>query len=106
MSLPSDYVAVLRRFDGGEGFVGDGSYLMLWKAEELATFNEEYSVREYCPGVVLFCSSGGGEAFAFDAHESSWWIVRVPFVGMSRELIEPLADSFSGFLEVLAAEGD
>lgn len=32
-------------------------------------FNEEYQVRQYAPGVILFGSDGGGEAYGFDIYE-------------------------------------
>jgi hypothetical protein len=38
---------------------------MIWKIGELLRFNREYEVQVYAPGLLLFGSSGGGEAFAF-----------------------------------------
>ena len=64
--LPSEYLEFLRFTDGGESFIGPNSYAMLWKIDELLRFNREYEVPEYAPGLFLFGSNGGGEAFAFD----------------------------------------
>ena len=33
--LPSDYIAFLKSQNGGEGFIGNESYLILWAVEEL-----------------------------------------------------------------------
>ncbi|AUT66296.1 SMI1/KNR4 family protein [Paraburkholderia terrae] len=99
-SLPTDYLSFLREHDGGEGFLGQ-NYLMLWKAEELVTFNREYEVSEYAPGLFLFGSDGGGEAYAFDTRSSSMNVVRVPFIGMDLAYATPIANGFSQFLSVL-----
>jgi hypothetical protein len=102
--LPEDYRAILRRCDGGEGFIGDGSYLILWRISELLTFNKEYEVHDYCPGLLLFGSNGSGDAFGFDLRLDPFQIVRVPFVGMAEDEIVHLTSSFMGFLEILSRE--
>ncbi len=99
--LPGDYVAFLQATNGGEGMIG-GAYLILWKAEELAEMNTSYQVAEYAPGLLLFGSDGGGEAFAFDTRTKPWLVVKVPFVGMELECAEVLAPSFDAFLKTLA----
>ena len=99
--LPSQYRLFMSDRDGGEGFVG-GQYLILWRASELLEFNREYEVEKYAPGLLLFGSNGGGEAFAFDTREVSVRIVMVPFIGMSLKDAAPVADSFENFLSSLA----
>ena len=104
-TLPADYREFLGFADGGEGFIGPHSYAMLWKVEELIPFNKEYQVEEYAPGLLLFGSSGGGEAFAFDVREPSETpVVSVPFIGMDLNDIVQLAETFDGFLEYLAQQ--
>ena len=100
--LPHQYIEFLKVRNGGEGFVGSNSYVMLWRAEELASLNQAYQVQKYAPGLLLFGSDGGGEAFGFDTRTSDWEIVQVPFVGMAWELAEPVAKSFEEFLAHLA----
>jgi hypothetical protein len=92
--LPTDYLDFLARSNGGEGFVGR-EYLILWKAEEIVTFNSDYQVEEFAPGIILFGSSGGGEGYAFDARELKFPVVRVPFIGLDLKYAEPVAPSFS-----------
>lgn len=101
--LPNDYRQFLLTMDGGEGFVGGGSYLILWSAHELAGFNSDYESAVYCPGVLLIGSNGGGEAFGIDRSNGEIRYVQVPFVGMSRSLIEFLSSTFEGFLLKLGA---
>lgn len=102
ISLPIDYIEFLQRYDGGEGFIGD-HYLILWRAEELKVFNEEYEVEEYAPGLFLFGSDGGGEAYGFDVRESSMPVIRVPFVGMDLKYAKVVASSFTDLLKRLAS---
>ncbi|MFO0938676.1 MAG: SMI1/KNR4 family protein [Gemmataceae bacterium] len=99
--LPSDYVAFLKRQNGGEGFIGNDNYLILWSVEELSPFNRDYEVSSYCPDLLLFGSNGGGEAYAFDRRDTAWRVVQVPFVGMDYSLCYEIGNSFSDFIETL-----
>jgi hypothetical protein len=99
--LPTQYRHFMFDHDGGEGFIGS-QYLILWQARELLEFNLEYDVKKYAPGLLLFGSNGGGEAFAFDTCDESMRIVMVPFIGMSIKDASPISDSFESFLSELA----
>lgn len=99
--LPGDYVRFLQETNGGEGFVGPNAYVILWRVEELLQMNKAYEVAEYAPGLFLFGSDGGGEAFAFDRRFDSESIVSVPFVGMDLALVRPQAANFQEFMERL-----
>jgi cell wall assembly regulator SMI1 len=99
--LPADYLEFLRQHNGGEGFLGN-HYVILWQAEELSAFNEEYEVNQYAPGLVLFGSSGGGEGYAFDTREKAMPVVQVPFIGMDLRYAKPIAASFTQALLQLA----
>jgi hypothetical protein len=105
ISLPPEYREFLQYANGGEGFIGPNSYAMLWKIGEVLLFNREYQVHEYAPGLLLFASSGGGEAFAFDLRPGEGQaVVSVPFVGVDLSEIWRLGETFDGFLEQLARE--
>lgn len=99
--LPSDYIAFMKTYNGGAGFVGD-DYLILWHIEEITPFNKEYEVEKYAPGFLFFGSSGGGEAYAFNLHEHPWTVVRIPFIGMSRDLAILEGVNFTEFLKNMA----
>jgi hypothetical protein len=100
LRLPGDYVDFLKVGNGGEGFIG-GSYLILWKLEEIPQLNIAYEANEYAHGLILIGSDAAGEAYAFDTTVSPWPVVRIPFVGMDREFIVVLAQNFVSFLEFL-----
>jgi SMI1 / KNR4 family (SUKH-1) len=97
--LPADYVQFLQQMNGGEGFIGE-NYLRAWAVEELIQSNNDYNVKESAPGLFLFGSNGGGEAFAFDARSSPPPIVAVPFILDLEDAIF-LAPSFDAFLQHL-----
>lgn len=99
--LPDGYVQFLQLANGGEGFIGPNAYVILWRLEELLEMNEAYQVAEYAPGLFLFGSDGGGEAFAFDRRSDTLAIVSVPFVGMDLSLIRGVVLDFPTFLEEL-----
>lgn len=96
--FPDDYAQFILGANGGEGFIGSDVYLILWPIEDLLRLNNAYEVAAYAPGLLLFGSDGGGEAFAFDTH-SRGSVVSVPFVGMDRGLARPMGSNFQEFLE-------
>jgi hypothetical protein len=100
--LPTDYLRFLRQANGGEGFVGKEVYLVLWRVEELAEMNAAYHVAEFAPGLLIFGSDGGDEAFAFDLRYEPPPVVSIPFVGMELDAVKPIARSFEAFLEKLS----
>lgn len=102
-SFPKDYRRFLELGNGGDGFIGE-SYAILWRVEELASLNNEYQVCDYAPGLLLFGSNGGGEAFAFDLRAPTQPIVKVPFVGMDLQSIVVIGKNFSNFLNYLYTE--
>jgi hypothetical protein len=99
--LCADYREFLKVVNGGEGFIRKNAYVILWGVDELASMNKAYEVEDYAPGLLIFGSDGGGEAYGFDTRSPQWAIVEMPFVGMAWSLAEPIAASFRGFLEHL-----
>src|SRR5437870_4273516 len=69
--LPKDYLEFMEISNGGEGFIGENSYLSLWKIENLVDWNGKYDVDTYAPGYFIFASNGGGTAYAFNKENSS-----------------------------------
>ena len=86
--------------EGFEGFVG-GAYLTLYKPDQLSTINHGYGMDSRAPGLVIFGSDGGGEAYGFDTREEHWPIVQVPFIGMDWKDAWSVAETFAGFLQHL-----
>ncbi len=70
VSLPEEYVAFMAESNGGEIEVA-GNRLRLWPIEDLVYMNEGYEVDRYVPGLVLFGTDGGMEAYGF---ENRGWV--------------------------------
>ncbi len=100
--FPSDYMEFLAQFNGMEGFMRDGSYLMLWRAEKICEFNDGYCVSELAPGIVLIGSDGGGNAFGVDTRVEPYRFIAVPFVDLDLEYLQVLGSSLEEFFTVLA----
>lgn len=98
--LPAEYVEFLKLSNGGAGFVGE-HYLILYHVEELAKMNKGYEVEQWAPGLLIFGSDGGGEAFGFDTRIPDWPVVLVPFIVMDWDDAIPVVDSFGGFFKRL-----
>jgi hypothetical protein len=105
MELPQDYLNFLTFFNGAAGTLPNSYHLILWPAETLLDLNEAYQVQEYAPGIFIFGSNGGGEAYGFDTR-SSMAVIQVPFVGMALSEAEYLAPSFTAFLIALEQKTD
>jgi hypothetical protein len=103
--FPHEYREVLAHTNGGEGFIGS-YYVLLWKAEELVNLNKGYEVGLNAPGLFLFGSDGGGNAFGFDLRAVAPPVVSVPFVGMDLGLVSVLAADMWSFLEGLRSKHD
>ena len=101
--LPADYVEFLVKTNGGEGPIGEFGYACFWPLDELMKWNESYQVADYAPGLFLFGSDGGGEAFAFDTRKVPMSIVEVTFVSMSYDDIIHIAFDFESFLNALGS---
>jgi hypothetical protein len=99
--LPPDYARFLQRMNGGEGFIGE-NYVALWRVEELFDRNANYKVEHFAPGLLIFGSDGGGEAFAFDMRFDPPPVVAVPFVPMNIDDAIRIALSFDDFMDKAA----
>lgn len=102
VKLPKEYVEFLKFTNGYEGPIDPKSYCALWSVEKLAAMNNCYNVDESVPGLLIFGSDGGGEAFGFDTRTPNWSIVQVPFVVMSWDDAETLGESFNEFIIYLS----
>lgn len=98
--FPQGYTEFLREANGGQGRVGK-SYLMLLPVEEIAHWNDEASVADFAPGLVLFGSAGDDTAFAFDTRVEPAVFVDVPMTGMSLDEVTYRGRTFREFLETL-----
>ena len=101
--LPGDYAAFLTIHNGGAGFVGK-TFIVLWKAEDLAEHNDNFGVAKSAAGLILFGTDGGVEAFGCDTRKDPAAVVMVPFSDLTLAAAKPLADSFDAFIKRLETD--
>lgn len=102
--FPQEYRDFLTFSNGAVGPIGRKNYIQLWSLEDLSALNEAYAVTEFAPGLFLFGSDGGNEAYGFDRRVPELPVIRVPFIGMDLKSVVRLATTFNQFLQVLAGE--
>ena len=101
--LPFEYLDVVRRHNGGEGFVGEGRYLQLWPIEDIVEHNRILEAALLVPGAVLFASDGADDLYAMEVHGEEVQYVVYPAIGLSRELRQLLAGAWDEFLKKLSS---
>jgi hypothetical protein len=95
--FPESYRAFLDQANGGEGPIGEESYVILWPAEELAERNEGYRPDpDYAPDLVFIGSDGGNEVFGFRRDDGAF--VAAPLIGMAPEEVRVCGRSLREFL--------
>jgi hypothetical protein len=102
--LPQDYIEWMNMSNGGSGYVGEDSYLLLWPMEKIIPLNDSHQVSRFVPGLVLFGSDGGGEGYAFDIRSTPISFVQVPLIGMKVENIKYCGITFLEFLRTIESE--
>lgn len=98
--LPAEYLAMMRLHNGGEGFVGEGSYLRIWPIEELPEKNRILAPHREST-VVLIGSDGSDGLYAVEpAAKGPIFLIfpRIELVSKGHKL----GDSWAGFLEALS----
>jgi hypothetical protein len=104
VTLPEDYLQLLRFTDGFEGFVGSG-YLVIWSAEEAIPNNIGYGIPEFAPGFFAIGSNGGGVAYAIDGTGQSklGHFVESDFIGMGPDAIFYRCSTIAELIQHVAA---
>jgi hypothetical protein len=77
-SLPEDFLELYKHSNGLSGNLEpSGKYLIVWPIGKLLEKNAAYNVSDYAPGIFIFGSNGGGEAYGF---ATKWKIVQRRFL--------------------------
>jgi hypothetical protein len=99
VSLPDDYLEFLRYTDGALGLIANDCYIAIWDVKEIASFNENYTVDEFVPGLLVFASDGGDRAYAFDTRSDKLPVVEYSFSELSLDEAKPISSTFNEFLK-------
>ncbi len=106
LEFPREYVEWLKFTNGYTGWIGENRrrYVDLWRVEELRSLNDGYRVPDWALGALVFGSTGGGEAFAFDMRTAQHRIVQLPWIGMEWKVALARGDTLHEFFQ-LKSEG-
>lgn len=96
--LPEDYLAFIKKHNGGEGDIG-GTYLVLFPLEELQTVNDNYATAEVLDGCVIIGGDGGGELYGV-TEDGRYF--NVPAI-MDKEDITYLGNTMEEFIRAVIA---
>jgi hypothetical protein len=106
-NLPVKYLHFMQATDGARGNVPyDSGYLEIWPLEETLDKQTGYGMKDSLSGFFAFGSDGSGRRYVFDLRESDGAAVySVADKTPAEETLEPIAASFSQFLEHIALMG-
>jgi hypothetical protein len=70
--LPNEYLDLMKEFNGGEGEVGENSWLCLFPVEKLVSINQNYHLlMEQIPDYFLFGKDAADTGFAFHKNKKT-----------------------------------
>jgi hypothetical protein len=99
--LPETYVEVMKEFNGGEGEVGQDSWLLLFSIGELNQVNEDYSLlMSDIPEYFLFGKDAADTGYAFHKTYGTFHSFGL-MSNFDTDPIELLGHDFIEFLEYL-----
>ena len=106
-NLPVKYLHFMQATDGAKGEVPyDSGYIEIWPVESALENQAGYGDDDSLAGFFAFGSDGSGRDYLFDLREPDGAAVfSVPHEEPDPEHLEPLAGSFSQFLEHIALMG-
>lgn len=96
--LLDEYKEFLGMYNGGNGSIGEYSYVQLWTFEDIVELNRNYEVDEFLSGIVLIGSDGGDTAYGINEFGK---YIEVPFIGMDNDEVQEIASNFDEFIEYL-----
>lgn len=101
ISLPSGYISLLRKYNGGEGDLAlEPMWLQLWSIDQVLEYQGMEPLTDY-PDYFFFASNGGMESIAFNNRNSE--IVMIDLIaGMAS--CKKIANTFSEFEEAIGKE--
>jgi len=103
--LPSDYVAFLRRHNGGALYYCDLWFLRLWRAADIPAWSAAYGFTPHTiPGAIAIGSDAGSEGIVLDVRpeqaDGAYPIYAINFVGVSWKDAIAVAPDFRSLLQL------
>jgi len=99
--LPPDYIDLMKEFNGGEGEVGENSWLCFFPIEDLIITNKDYQLlMQQIPDYFLFGKDAADTGYAF--HKIKQTVHSFGLMSnFKTDPIEFCGNSFSEFIEYL-----
>lgn len=106
-NLPVKYLHFMQATDGAKGEVPyDSGYIEIWPVEETLDKQAGYGTKDSLAGFFAFGTDGDGRDYLFDLRdEDGAAVYSVPHDDADADHLEPIAPSFSQFLEHIALMG-
>jgi hypothetical protein len=101
--LPKDYLELLQKYNGGEGFIAE-EYLVLHKAEEIKRLNKEYGIENFDTKIFLIGNNGNGEAIGIDLRNEKTEYILIPYSFEYKSIIK-LAENINGLFKRIYEKG-
>ena len=98
VSLPNDYIEFIKMYNGGEGYIGTNSYLILWTIDNYTSLIDSKKYYDYY-GLLFFASDAADMGYAFDYRNTPLRIVEIPFIDIGLSEPEFLGNSFYDFIK-------
>ena len=99
--FPNIYVDVMKDFNGGEGEVGENSWLLLFPINELREVNKDYNfLMDDIPDYFLIGKDAADTGYAFHKTNGTFHSFGL-MSNFDTDPIEFLGDDFAAFLEYL-----
>ncbi len=73
--LPKDYLNFMLEHNGGEGNVGNNSYMQILKLEELIDYNNDYDIFKLFPTCFAFGTDLGGNHFCYNFENKEYFAI-------------------------------
>ncbi len=73
--LPKDYLNFMLEHNGGEGNVGNNSYMQILKLEELIDYNNDYDIFKLFPTCFAFETDLGGNHFCYNFENKEYFAI-------------------------------
>ncbi|MCR9252071.1 MAG: SMI1/KNR4 family protein [bacterium] len=95
--IPVSYLQFMQESNGCEIYK-DEIFLTFWPIEELLELNEEYAINEFADQFFILGSDGGNNAIVIEKRSTKFCLM--PFIGMSNDSAEFIANSFEEFISL------
>ena len=102
VQFPRDYLDFMHRHNGGEGDVGENTYVSLFMLEELEEINSGYGIAEYLPDYFIVGTDGGGMLLGYSSAKNLYFAVDAMNISDEETFYE--ADSLVEFFERMDEE--